>query len=415
MSNYENSIKLCYWNIGGLNVHGTNKLNDHFYIKEIQEYDVVILAETHIGYSTPVFVEQFNCFSVCRDISSNGRYYGGLAILRRKELKDHIKILSTTCKDYQWLKFDKNHFHLQSDLYLCALYMPPANSTYTRHLPYDILELIEKDLLYYKEKGDVLICGDFNARTADKLDVITDDTSKYLPLFDSYSVDNTTRVRRSHDTVIDTRGKELLEFCIQNQLRIMNGRCLGDIFGHYTCFNPLGQSTVDYLLASEKITNQLLYFKVSEFIPTLSDCHCKISWEILAKFQHSLSTRSEEKLHKVPINYTWTEGSDTRFQEALNSPNIQSKINNFLFRADKCTHEKISELISDFENIILSSADLSLKKPKFKNKNKDKNKKWLDADLGKIKCEQELLLKVNLPKTPLLEGTIINYTENITN
>lgn len=83
--------------------------------------------------------------------------------------------------------------------------MPPANSTYTRHLPYDILELIEKDLLYYKEKGDVLICGDFNARNADKLDVITDDTPKYLPLFDSYSVDNTTRVRRSHVTVIDTR------------------------------------------------------------------------------------------------------------------------------------------------------------------------------------------------------------------
>ena len=26
----------------------------------------------------------------------------------------------------------------------------------------------------------------------------------------------------------------------------------GDIFGYFTCFNPLGQSTVDYLLASEK-------------------------------------------------------------------------------------------------------------------------------------------------------------------
>ena len=131
--------------------------------------------------------------------------------------------------------------------------------------------------------------------------------------------------------------------------------CLGDIFGYYTCFNPLGQSTVDYLLAAEKITKQLIYFKVSEFIPTRSDCHCKISREILAKFQHSLPTRSEEGLHKVPINYTWTEGSVIRFQDALNSPNIQSKINNFLSRADKCTHEKIAELISDFENIILSA------------------------------------------------------------
>lgn len=81
MTIYKNSIKCCYWNIGGLIVHGTNKLDDLFFIQEIQEYDVVILAETHIGYSTPVSVEQFNCFSVCRDISSNGRYYGGLTIL----------------------------------------------------------------------------------------------------------------------------------------------------------------------------------------------------------------------------------------------------------------------------------------------------------------------------------------------
>lgn len=43
----------------------------------------------------------------------------------------------------------------------------PANSTCTE---------LKKGLLYYKEKGDYLICGDFNARNADKLDAFTDDT-----------------------------------------------------------------------------------------------------------------------------------------------------------------------------------------------------------------------------------------------
>lgn len=51
----------------------------------------------------------------------------------------------------------------------------------TLHLPCDKLELIEENILYYKEKGDVLICDDFNARTADKLDVNTDDTTNCLP------------------------------------------------------------------------------------------------------------------------------------------------------------------------------------------------------------------------------------------
>ena len=62
--------------------------------KEIKEYDVVILAEAHIGYNIPVFIEHFTYFPVCRDVSSNGRYYGGLAILREKELKEHVKITS---------------------------------------------------------------------------------------------------------------------------------------------------------------------------------------------------------------------------------------------------------------------------------------------------------------------------------
>ena len=78
--------------------------------------------------------------------------------------------------------------------------MSPANSIYTKQLSYDIFELIEKNLLYYKWKVDVLICGHFNAQTATELDVINYDSSIYITLFKSYKIDNTTRGRRSHDT-----------------------------------------------------------------------------------------------------------------------------------------------------------------------------------------------------------------------
>ena len=107
MAIYKNAINFCYWNIGGLFTKNINKTNDTHFLKEIQDYDIVILAETHVGYDTSVVIENFNYFPVCRDISTNGRYYGGLAILRKNSLKEHIKILPSTCKDYQWLKFDK--------------------------------------------------------------------------------------------------------------------------------------------------------------------------------------------------------------------------------------------------------------------------------------------------------------------
>jgi hypothetical protein len=52
-----------------------------------------------------------------------------------------------------------------------------------------------------------------------------------------------------------------------------NGRVLGDMLGHYTCYTPNGASVVDYVMVSEGILDQVLYFKVTNFIPTLSDAH----------------------------------------------------------------------------------------------------------------------------------------------
>jgi hypothetical protein len=41
----------------------------------------------------------------------------------------------------------------------------------------------------------------------------------------------------------------------------------------------------NYVLVSESILDQILYFRVSNFIPTLSDTHCKLEWELLAKYK----------------------------------------------------------------------------------------------------------------------------------
>jgi hypothetical protein len=70
-----------------------------------------------------------------------------------------------------------------------------------------------------------------------------------------YKTDKNILKRQSRDTKIDHRGKELLDLCISNQLSILNGRVLGDMFGNYTCYTPNGASVVDYVLVSENIRN----------------------------------------------------------------------------------------------------------------------------------------------------------------
>ena len=56
------------------------------------------------------------------------------------------------------------------------------------------------------------------------------------------------------------------------------------MFGNYTCYTPNGASVVDYVLVSENILEQILFVHVSSFVPTLSDCHCKLEWEISANY-----------------------------------------------------------------------------------------------------------------------------------
>ena len=319
----KNSLKVCFWNLGGIITQKRNKLDDPAFVKEIQEYDVIVLAETHIGYNTKLHIEGYNYYPLCREISNNGRYYGGLGIFRKTIIKDHIKIIQGMHKDFLWIKFEKDFFKLKNDLYLCAAYIPPSNSSYTQKLDHDLTDLIEKDLLVYKQKGDVLILGDLNARTSNKDDFITNDNSNHLPLFDSYKPDNSIRYRKSMDHELDERGKEIIDICISNHMRIVNGRKIGDLHGQYTCFNAQGQSVVDYLLAGQDIIEQILYFHVADFLSTFSDCHCKISFEIMAKFSEKPLKNNPSSLMK--INYKWGEGSATKFQEAFSSSYVQQK------------------------------------------------------------------------------------------
>lgn len=64
---------------------------------------------------------------------------------------------------------------------------------------------------------------------------------------------------------------------ISAHLRILNGRTLGDSNGKFTCHRPLGSNVVDYLIVSEELLSDILYFPVHPFKGTFSDCHCKIT------------------------------------------------------------------------------------------------------------------------------------------
>jgi endonuclease/exonuclease/phosphatase (EEP) superfamily protein YafD len=48
---------------------------------------------------------------------------------------------------------------------LLFTYIPPENSTYSQSQG-DQFEQLTQDILNYSDKGDILICGDFNGRVS---------------------------------------------------------------------------------------------------------------------------------------------------------------------------------------------------------------------------------------------------------
>jgi hypothetical protein len=117
-----------------------------------------------------------------------------------------------------------------NDIYLFLSYIIPSTSSYVHQSDDDVLENIEKDIsLKYRGRGDIILCGDLNARWGSEPDFIQNDS--HLPIYDSYICDKVHEVRKSYDSKLDTRGKQLLELCITARMRILNGRMLGDSNG----------------------------------------------------------------------------------------------------------------------------------------------------------------------------------------
>ena len=47
-------LKVCFWNIGGLKSNGMDKTKDILFVQSIEKYDLVFLAETHVGYDSGI-------------------------------------------------------------------------------------------------------------------------------------------------------------------------------------------------------------------------------------------------------------------------------------------------------------------------------------------------------------------------
>ena len=108
-----------------------------------------------------------------------------------------------------------------------------------RPTPTTPYECMQNDVLECQGKGaQILICGDFNARTAEEPDFLRmAELQPFLPTaLDEDELPDYIRQRRNKDLLApgsQTWAPELLGFCQQADLLILNGRTPGNEYGQF--------------------------------------------------------------------------------------------------------------------------------------------------------------------------------------
>ena len=160
-----------------------------------------------------------------------------------------------------------------------------------------------------------------NARTGTQPDYIEPDK---FDMDMGITSETTPPLRNSKDRdLVSIRGKNLLSFCKANEVLIVNGRKVGDLFGSVTSFQWNGTGLVDYIISDYTIFDAIKGLCVGDFIPWLSD-HCHITYDIELSNAITPSTKPVENLKAGPQRVTWDENKKQGFANLLKSECVKN-------------------------------------------------------------------------------------------
>ena len=249
---FTRQVSVCCYNVNGLfnRLDGSRicKLDNPEFTKVLKN-DIIILTETHACKNDILSLDGYTCISNCRS-EMHSRLRGGVAVFIRRTIKIGVKIVDTSHTDLIWIKLCRKFFKLKKDLHIGGIYISPASSNYTKRTNVDktLFDKLESDIIKFQQNSSVLLLGDLNAHiSSDDLDFIyneeDDVASKVLP--GNYGIDNMHTFRNTsiHQST-NEYGKNVLELCIGLQLRILNGRTIGDTVGRPT-FHGYNGSSID--------------------------------------------------------------------------------------------------------------------------------------------------------------------------
>ena len=351
------SMKILSWNIQSRNNVVGSKTCDNDFITILEPNDIICLQETR----QQVKIDGYGAYYSLRNNKKNG----GLVTLVKNTLRAGTeKVPDVTSSEMLVIKLKKSFFETKNDIYVINTYIRPGNSktNITTINGLDTFNELELLLNKLKSRGDIILCGDFNSRIQTKPDYIPNETrTKYLSLPMDYEPDIQTP-RNSRDPNQNGYTKTFLDFTINNQLHILNGRTLGDFKGDFTCIEYNGPSVVDYFLTTMTLRKYIKYLKIGE-LTTLSD-HKPLCMHLLISFNYIRQSTLAKSFKVAPQRFKFPNDKIKNFIRSQNRPNIKlgkTKIDETTYSQDTDGCVKFND---DVTALIQKCAEYSLEKTK---------------------------------------------------
>ena len=400
----KNSLKFMSWNIQAPSTAEGNK----FQIKEFRENlvknDFICLQETRRDVHLSGYRVECN--------NHKANKFGGVAILVKSELKEGIEFIKDkNCPDYLVCRLKKTFFRQDEDIYLVNVYARPHNTSEGSTIisGRDVLAKTEEIVNDLTGKGEIILCGDFNARIAHLSGMIENDSNEYLPMPDDYTPDD-YQIRNSQDNSTNSYCKQFINLISNNQLRILNGRTLGDFQGQFTSIQKNGCSVIDYFAVSPKIQQKVNYLQVNSL--TMNSDHKPLVMElrcppITVKPPVPLDTEYDKASPRFIFNdtnkeiFTEAQSSDSSKQTLQSLHDILTTIT----INDTDIAKSIKDINNKFTEHIKSLASTAFKQTKTNsNKKQTNNNPWFNwqTRLGKRELRNSTNIASKFPTSDLI-------------
>ena len=389
------------WNIQDSVGDSTNKFEISEFLKHINENDIICLQET----KSEIKLDGFISYNSTRKSSRSG----GVCILAKNCLRKGIThIPSPESDDVVAIKFDKYFFRMEFDMYLVCFYISPNASSFAKRNPdytantFDALNTLSHRLL---KKGELILCGDANARTGVLPDYIS--SSNSTSTFDAYNdigfgVDTSEPRNNSDPLTVAPHCQLFLDFVINNQMKILNGRTLGDSRGRRTCHKWNGSSSVDYFIASSWVRELVNSLQVHD-LNSYSD-HCPLVLKITTHKPFVAGTCLPEFINSS-TRHKWDCGKSPQlFRDALENPDISAKLSDIVHNSFDDSHNSNKQITDNLIKCLQDAADIALKPTR--QPKKLSHKRWFDRqchhskrNLNRLACRLSRNTKNNALRT----------------